>query len=131
MTLLVLIIMIWILSVNTDVELSPPHTYSDNVNNNFNVSYTLHILDNITINYFGQKTAERGLVYADIGQSSFNRLQRPLLSIPALEDTPIEYARINHKSLSDKQRNSPITFDGTTPIYRIARKYGGELNLAV
>ena len=62
------------------------------------------------------QSAERGLVYADIGQSSFNQLQHPQPSIPALEDTPIEYARINHKSLLDKKRNSPITFNGTIPI---------------
>jgi hypothetical protein len=35
-------------------------------------------------------------MYADIGQTTFNQQKRLLSSIPDLDDTPIEYAKINH-----------------------------------
>jgi hypothetical protein len=35
-------------------------------------------------------------MYADIGQTTFNQQKRLLPGIPDLDDTPIEYAKINH-----------------------------------
>jgi hypothetical protein len=37
-----------------------------------------------------------GLVYADIGQATFNQQKRLRPGIPDLDDTPIEYSKINH-----------------------------------
>jgi hypothetical protein len=35
-------------------------------------------------------------MYADIGQTTFNQQKRLLPGIRDLDDTPIEYAKINH-----------------------------------
>ena len=40
-----------------------------------------------------------GLVYADIGQATFNHQRHLLPGIPDLDDTPPEYAKINHNAL--------------------------------
>ena len=37
-------------------------------------------------------------MYADIGQATFNQQKRLLPGIPDLDDTRIEYAKINHKA---------------------------------
>ena len=51
-------------------------------------------------------------MYADIGQLPYNQLQRSQPRIPALEDTPIEYAKINLRSLSDKKKTPQMTYNG-------------------
>ena len=38
------------------------------------------------------------LVYADIGQTTFNQQKRLLPGIPNLDDTTTEYAKINHNA---------------------------------
>ena len=43
-----------------------------------------------------------GLVYADIGQATFNQQRHLLPGIPNLDDTPVEYAQINVNSLAEK-----------------------------
>ena len=45
-------------------------------------------------------------VYADIGHMSLQQHQRP--SIPILDDIPIEYAKINHSSHTNK-KSVPLT----------------------
>ena len=50
-------------------------------------------------------------MYADIGHISLQQHQRP--TIPVLDDTPIEYAKINHNSIAEK-KSIPMTADKTT-----------------
>ena len=40
-----------------------------------------------------------GLVYADIGQATFNHQCQLLPGIPDLDDSPLEYAKINLNAL--------------------------------
>ena len=39
-----------------------------------------------------------GLVYADIGQVTFNHQRQLLPGIPDLDEAPLEYAKINHNA---------------------------------
>ena len=46
-------------------------------------------------------------MYADICHTSLQQHQRP--SIPVLDDTPIEYAKINHSSHTVIEKSLPLT----------------------
>ena len=46
-------------------------------------------------------------MYAEIGHTSLQQHQRP--SIPILDDTPIEYAKINHSSRTANKKSLPLT----------------------
>ena len=50
-------------------------------------------------------------MYADVGHISLQQHQRP--TIPVLDDTPIEYAKINHRSIANKKSISMTTVEPT------------------
>ena len=53
-------------------------------------------------------------MYADLGHLPLQQHQR--LTIPVLDDTPIEYAKINHHSIASKKSMSMTAIEATSVI---------------
>ena len=51
-------------------------------------------------------------MYADVGHLSSQQHQR--VTVPVLDDTPIEYAKINHRSIANKNSIPMIAVVETT-----------------